>query len=507
VIAYYFNLGIALKKKGQWSPAIVALSRAIDLKPDNPDSWLAWFERGDAYQGQQEWTKALADYSQVTALRPDFAPAWNHRGLVYAALGEPDKAIADFSEAIRLRPEDASFWHNRGDALRGKGDPDRAIASYREAIRLRKDYADAYHNLGTCYEAKGDLDKAISAYRDAIRSQPKMATAHYNLGKALAAKGAVDEAITASREAIRLNPYNYQAHNNLGYALRARGAYAEAFAAFREAIRLKPEYAQAHNNLGVAYATTGHLEKAVAAFRQTIRHQPDYAEAYNNLGHALREQGRFAEALAAYKRGHEFGSKKPGWPYPSKQWIQACEVLVKLDERLSAVRQGKAKPADAPEMLALARVCTLKKQHRAAARFFQEAFTEKPELADELRKAHRYQAACAAALAGCGQGGDAARLEDKERTRLRRQAVDWLRADLALWAKVLDRDDPKGRAGARKLLTHWRRDPDLAGLREVSRLVQLPKAERETYLDLWADVDALLTRLKPKAKEAPPDKR
>ena len=43
----------------------------------------------------------------------------------------------------------------------------------------------------------------------------------------------------------------------------------------------------------------------------------------------------------------------------------------------------------------------------AAARFYEEAFAAQPKLADDLGAAHRYNAACAAALAGCGQSKDA----------------------------------------------------------------------------------------------------
>src|SRR5215472_4056243 len=50
---------------------------------------------------------------------------------------------------------------------------------------------------------------------------------------------------------------------------------------------------------------------------------------------------------------------------------------------------------------------------------------------DDLQTQDRYNAANAAALAGCGQGEDAAKLNDNERTRLRQQALTWLRADLA----------------------------------------------------------------------------
>jgi hypothetical protein len=160
------------------------------------------------------------------------------------------------------------------------------------------------------------------------------------------------------------------------------------------------------------------------------------------------------------------------------------------------------------EQLALAEQCRqpYKRLYTAAARFCAEAFTAEPKLADDLRLPHRYNAACAALLASCGQGNDATELDEQERLRWRRQALAWLRADLALWTKVLARDDAQARAAAYQQLSQWQSDADLAGLRDVSRLVQLPKAERETYLDLWADVDALLARVKPKAKEAPSDK-
>jgi len=44
-------------------------------------------------------------------------------------------------------------------------------------------------------------------------------------------------------------------------------------------------------------------------------------------------------------------------------------------------------------------------------------------------------AARAAALAAARKGEDAAKLDTKEQARLRQQALDWLRADLALHTK------------------------------------------------------------------------
>jgi hypothetical protein len=115
-------------------------------------------------------------------------------------------------------------------------------------------------------------------------------------------------------------------------------------------------------------------------------------------------------------------------------------------------------------------------------------------LAEDLKAGNRYDAACAAARAGCGQGAEATPLSDTEKARWRRQALDWLRADLALWEKQLGGDLPPGRAEALKALRHWRQDPDLAGVRDESALAQLPEAERPAWRKLWAEVEALLAK-------------
>jgi hypothetical protein len=128
-------------------------------------------------------------------------------------------------------------------------------------------------------------------------------------------------------------------------------------------------------------------------------------------------------------------------------------------------------------------------------RFYEEAFSEDPKLLDDLRNQHRYNAACAAALVGIGKGRDAAKLDDSERDRLRRQALAWLQADLTCWAWVAA-ESPKASAQVAKSLAHWQQDPDLAGVRDKSALEKLPDVERPAWEKLWADVAEVLKNTK-----------
>jgi tetratricopeptide (TPR) repeat protein len=309
-----------------------------------------------------------------------------------------------------------------------------------------------------------------------------------------------EEATRFSSAAVAIRPRSSVAHNNLGLALLDQGKLEEAIAEIRAALRLKPDFFQAHLNLGVALSDQGKVEEAIAEFRVALRLQPDYAEAHCNLGCVLRRQGRFAESLAEYKRGHELSSKNPNWRYPSAQWVKQVERMVELDGKLPAILSGRAKPADAQESLVLAQMCYDKKLQGAAARLWENAFETQSLLADDLSARNRYNAACAAAMAGAGQGKDDPPLDEAAKARWRKQAIDWLKADLAEWSKLLASGPSQVRQSISQTLQHWKADSDLAGLREEAALAKLPDDGRTACRALWAEVDALLK----KARDAKP---
>ena len=214
-----------------------------------------------------------------------------------------------------------------------------------------------------------------------------------------------------------------------------------------------------------------------------------------NLGLILRSQGQLSSSLDYYKRGHALGSKRKDWSYPSAQWVADAERLVRLETKLLAILSGKGMPTDNRERLGLIEVCRLQRRHVAAVQLYADAFTTDGKLADDLNAFHRYNAACAAALAAAGQGTDADKLDDLERARLRKQVLDWLRADLNLWSNRLPDGKPEGRKVVQGKLQHWQDDSDLdASRRFESRWQKLPVEEQESWHKLWTDVAELLKK-------------
>jgi tetratricopeptide (TPR) repeat protein len=492
----HVNLGNALRDKGLLDDAIDHYQAAIATKQVFPEAYKAYIGLGVAFDKKGQLDKAIAAYHGAIRIEKDNPEA--HLNLGNALHG--DEAIAEYREALRLKKDYPEAHYSLGIALVEMGRLDEAIAAYREAIRLKKDYAEAYGNLGVALAGKGQLEEAIAAFRQAIRIKNDDAGEHYNLGKALSLMGRFDEAIAAFREAIRLKKDYAEAHYDLGMALIEMGRLDEAIAAFREAIRIKKDYAEAHYNLGNALRDKGKLDDAIAAFRHAIQIKKDFAEAHCNLGHALRRQGEFREALKELRRGHELGSRNPAWPYRSAEWVRQCERLVELDGMLSGILDGKTTPASPAERIELARLCSLKRLNAAAFRFYEAAIAAEPKLADDPRTGLRYDAACAAALAGCGQGKDADNLEATERAHLRGQALDWLRAELKANGLLLEKDGSKAGPAVAQQMRHWLDDPDFAGVRGPEALAKLPEAERPPWQKLWQDVADLLKRAQEKTQ-------
>jgi tetratricopeptide (TPR) repeat protein len=483
--------------------ALADCCKAIELDRKSAE---AWNNRGCAYLELRQYDKALAALSKAIKLDPKFAPAHSNLGVALAEQDKLDEAIACFRQAIKLDPKVALAHSNLGNALAEQGKLDEAIAAHRQAITLDPKFAPAHSNLGIALAEQGKLDEAIAAHRQAITLDPKFAPAHTNLGVALFMQRKLDEAIACYRQAIKLDPKNAPAHTNLGNALKQQGKLDEAIAAHRRAIKLDPKLAAAHNNLGIALYKQGKLDEAIACYRQAIKLAPKYAQAHNdlarahnNLGVALSMQGKLDEAIACYRQAIKLDPKYAR----AHNNLARAERLAAVQGKLPAFLKGEYKPRSSAERLALAELCGIKKLHHAGAGLYAEAFTADPKLADDLKAGHRYNAACHAALAGCGQGTDADKLDDQARARWRNQALAWLRGDLALRTKQLASGRPDERQQVASSMQHWQRDRDFVGVRGKDGLAKLPASERAGWQQLWAEVQALLEKASAKPPTRP----
>jgi serine/threonine-protein kinase len=384
------------------------------------------------------------------------------------------------------------FWLNLGLAVRlhlGRQWDD-AISYYRAALALRPEDAIAQFNLGVALDNKGQLDEAIRHYQNAVRINPRFARAHVNLGLALGARDRLDEAIDHFQAALGINPRDARAHNKLGLALRAKKQLDEAIHHFEAALHIDAQYANAHYNLGNALRDKGQLDAAIGHYQQAVRINPDDGESHGALGEVLLKLGRFLEAHSATRRCLQLLSERHPQRALGTQQLQRCERMLRLEGQLPGSLSEEEKRSAAADAIEYAGLCQMTKHYAAAVRLYADAFAADPKKADDLEAAHRYQAACCAARAATAR-----KAPDKEQPPLRRQALDWLRADLALWKKQAETGNDMARALVQRAMVAWQNNPSLAGVRDKERLALLPAPERQTWAELWAKVEALRMQL------------
>ena len=484
-------LGAGLNNAGDGALAETVLRTAQRRHPR--DVWVN-HTLGSVLERLSRNDEAIRFYTAARAIRPETG---FNLALNLERRGDYDEAYAVFLDLKALRPNTrnlnflSGFLKDKKGLTRDAEDTLKtAVAAGREAVRLRPDDYVAHHDLANALSG----EESVAEFHTAIRLKPDSAAMRYNLGLRLTQLGRHAEAETELRGAIRVMPDYAEAYGLLGDILLNQGKLDEAFAEYRTSIRLKPGFAEGHRSLGLALPKQDKLDEAVAELRLAILLQPSYAEAYCDLGSLLKQQDDFAGALEMYRKGHELGFRRADWPKESGQWVAQAERELALSTRFPAMIRGEDRPRDNVERLTLAQMAFDRKLFAAAARHWLEAMASDPKLRDDHQAGHPYRAAVAAALAGVGVGKDEPPPDDAVRAKLRRQALDGLKAELATCTKLLDTGAPQARAAVARDLTRWKQDRDLAGIRDAEGLARLPDAERKEWQALWAEFDSLLKR-------------
>jgi serine/threonine protein kinase/Flp pilus assembly protein TadD len=390
------------------------------------------------------------------------------------------------------QPPEALFVLNV--SLRQRGATEAAVALLRRAQEAFPGDFWINHDLGVALQnaRPPQAEEAVRFLTAATALRPNSPGVRFNLGSALWKRGRHDEAAAAFRAAIDLKPQYALAYFMLTSVLSDKGQLDEAIAVGRRAVTRLPNNAQGHYNLGIVLAKNRQVDEAIAAYRRAIALDPNYAQAHCNLGLTLWKNGELIEAATELQRGHELGTQQADWLYPSARWLKDCRRFVELDEQLPAIIKGEVVPGSAAAWNEFAQLCYYRKFYVASARMRTEAFRRDAELANDLQAANRYDAACAAALAAEGRDVDVGALSDEESAIWRKQALEWLRADLTGATKVGEAGKPLDRVQCRMRLRHWQSDPDLASVRDPALVAKLPPDEQKAWNRLWADTENLV---------------
>ena len=103
--------------------------------------------RGNTYDALGKYDLAIADYTEVTKLLPEFASAYANLGLEYCRKGDYKTALGFYERALRVNPKSTYVMYGRGVALSRLGQLDVARAQIAEANAADPEMAAVYKQI------------------------------------------------------------------------------------------------------------------------------------------------------------------------------------------------------------------------------------------------------------------------------------------------------------------------------------------------------------------------
>ncbi len=499
-------LALLLRRAGANGQGLQLLGEASRREPGN--FWLN-VEMGVGLVLEDRHRDAVAYYRAALAVRPDNARTYLGLGEALWNAGQTDEALAAYRRMAELAPGNRSTFFL---LVRDLAQSARWVEAQDECRRAfdadPTDYLPPYTLAQFLVQQQRDED-AIVLLRKAAGTGVRNGDVYSYLARACIRTDRHEEAVKAWRKATELIPMDEEFHRSLARELNAVGRPGEAIAELQSAIaKLESEFAKHPMAVAGAVPTTAILypelgallrgrsrpKEAAAAFQKAADLDRSNSAAWDGLAASLLDQGQFAEARAATERLLGLPATEAARRAQRRQ-LDLCDTLLAVEADLTAILADKERPTKVATQRALAEWCLKHRRLPAtAARFYDAALSAQPSLADDREVGNRFHAACAAALAGCGVGEDALKLDDRRRALLRRQALDWLTAEYDAWAERHRLGKSGDRTTAATAVRAWYQNKDLAGARDERALAAFAPDERRAWQALWAKVAELAAR-------------
>jgi tetratricopeptide (TPR) repeat protein/tRNA A-37 threonylcarbamoyl transferase component Bud32 len=460
--------------------------------------------------------RVASDNPTVTAFQRDLATAHNNTGALLRSTGKPVEALEAYESALAIRKkladnnptvtvfqdEVAASHRNIGGLLSETGKPAAALDAYERALKIGQKLTDAFPNvpefqinvaqshdeIGTVLRTMGKPGEALAEFESALPIKQKLADANPNAANFQASLAAC--------------------HNSIGLSLSGTGKPAAALKAYERALAIQQKLARERTDTPVFASELGGTLNNAAIIHL---HAKRFAEAGVLLGQAIEWQRKALDANPRNPMFRQFlgnhlvnklaAARGTGDSVSASEAERQIEKLrdsdpamVALDAPLAAIIKGEKKPKSEAERLQLGQRAYNKGLHATAVRLWGEALEANPKLGEDRQLQLRYNAACAAVLAGCGMGKDNPPPDEAAKARLRKQALDWLEQEFSAWKQVSTIAGPSNSELVADTLAHWKKDADLASVRSPEALLRLPLDEQAAWEVIWEEVEVLRTK-------------
>jgi tetratricopeptide (TPR) repeat protein len=240
----HLELALALDRAGHADQAVAALRRAVALKPDLPQAWLALGDHLMAMDDCVGADAAYANHVRYSARDPQLMRAAT--ALCEDRIPEAETLLR---EKLKQRPTDVA------------------------AIRM---LAEVAARLGRGQDAENLLARCLEL-------APSFHAARQNYALLLHRSNKPEQALVQIESLLQAEPANPGYRNLKAVVLCRVGDYEPAIALYADLLAENPRHAKVWMSYGHALKTAGHQQRAIEAYRTSLGVEPGFGEVWWSL--------------------------------------------------------------------------------------------------------------------------------------------------------------------------------------------------------------------------------
>jgi tetratricopeptide (TPR) repeat protein len=271
--AVHTQRGMLLARKGQEAAARLEFERALELKPDDLESFggLVALDMADRnisaararidvrlkssqtpalltlaariYAAGNDLAKAEQFLRQAISEDGNYVVAYSSLAQLYIAQGKLDAAKTEFEAVAQRSPKSVAAQTMIGVLLEARGDMEGAREQFERVIQTDSEAAVAANNLAWIYATRGgNLDVAMHLAQVAQKHLPDIAEVGDTLGFIYYKKNLASLAVATLKASTAKDPGNSLYHYHLGLAYADSGDPEHARASLKRALALKPDF-------------------------------------------------------------------------------------------------------------------------------------------------------------------------------------------------------------------------------------------------------------------------
>ncbi|HEY6641211.1 tetratricopeptide repeat-containing sulfotransferase family protein [Povalibacter sp.] len=297
-----YELGLTLAEAGEGDAAVVALRRALQLKPDLPDAWRVLADHLRALNDTAGADEAYAQHIRHSTRNPRLLDAAS--ALCSNRIADAEMLLRDYLKqaptdvpAIRMLAEVASRLGRYGDAE----------TLLRRCLELAPGFVAARHNYAVVLHRQNKSAEALVAIDQALAAEPRNHGYRSLKAAILSALGDYERATELYSQVTQAYPRNAKVWMSFAHTLKTAGRQTDSIANYRRAIDLAPQLGEAYWSLANLKTFRFSADEMAGMQAQLVRDSlspEDRFHLHFALGKAHEDAGNYATSFSHYQEGN-----------------------------------------------------------------------------------------------------------------------------------------------------------------------------------------------------------